>query len=152
MWAVSRLFDMAVGTYLEQQWVRQVSFSLCSCNLLFFKHCLQQGGAVSGGIWGQLKSAGTIYHPVSPFQSRIAACSKPKESPNSGAISNIHFCLSLSAQSPSDWRLSIPPAALNSPSCLCLGTLALLAHKHAQRHKPGVCTYPSRDADKQLNR
>lgn len=78
MWAVSRLFDMAVVTYLEQQWIRQVSFSLCSpstpCNLFFFKCCLQQGGAVGGGIWGQLKSAGTIYHPVSPFQSRIAAC------------------------------------------------------------------------------
>lgn len=36
------------------------------CNMLFFKCYLQQGGAASGGIWGQLKSAGIIYHPVSP--------------------------------------------------------------------------------------
>lgn len=53
---------------------------------------------------------------------------------------------------PPHWGMSIPPAALNTPSCLCLSTLALLAHKHAQRHMPGVCTYPGRDADKQLNR
>lgn len=67
-----------------------------------------------------------------PFKAESQPVRNPKsaESPNSGAISNIHFCLSLSAQSPSDCRLSIPPAALNSPSCLCLGTYFLHTNTH----------------------
>lgn len=149
---------MQGSKYLEQQWVRQVSFSLCSptspCNLFFLNVAYSKVGLLAGEFGVSWNLPGQFITLFLPFKAESQAVRNPEsaESPNSGDISNIHFCLSLSAQSPSDWRLSIPPAALNSPSCLCLSTLALLAHKHAQRHKPGVCTYPSRDADKQLNR
>lgn len=130
-----------------------MSLVICCFFGFFFKCCLQQGGAISRGTQGQLKSVGTIYHPVSPFQSQNPDCYEGWEpGEGSAAIPSFHFCLGPSAQSPSDWGLSVPPAAFNTPSCLCLSTLALLAHKHAQRLMPEVCTYPSRDADKQLNR
>lgn len=69
MGAVRCLYDMAVVTYLKQQSDKIAPHCVplhTPRNTLTFKCYLQQGGATSGGIWGQLKSAGIINHPVSP--------------------------------------------------------------------------------------
>lgn len=110
------------------------------------------GAKESVGAEGWMKAGGTIYQCFSLVNSKhkTVLLLEPKSSDNNRQTVEPFLTSVFYTQSPADWGLNIPPKALNTASCLPLyfGSCC----KHTQRHMPGVCTYPSRDADKQLNR
>lgn len=142
-----------------------VAVCVLLCNLLYFS-CYLQGGAAAAGGEGEENAVGRrdgwkllvgqfvipslprqfSIRDSSPSSSQRAATTIGRQTAEP-VLTSVFY-----PQSPADWGLNIPPAALNTASCLPLYFWQLLRAKHARRHMPRVCTYPSRRADKQWNR
>lgn len=108
-----------------------------------------------GNAWGSVGGRGSVeswwdnlsfcFSPLSNVLFIYSHRAEITTDNNSQAFSNICILYTIPC-----W-LNVPPIALNTASSLPLCFDSCCTQIHTETHA-GVCTYPSRDAEKQLNR